>query len=342
MKRRIPILLTLFVCQWLTVQAQDPIFSQFYAAPLQINPAFAGNTLAPRITLNYRNQWPSFNNAYITYAVSYEQLFERLNSGIGLMVESDNAGDGIYNTTRIGATYAYRLSVSDRFTAKIAAEAGAKQINLDWNRLIFTDQIDPATGPIGPGGVPYPTDELRPENTQKTVLDLAAGVLFFTPRFYAGLSGKHLNAPDISLLDNNDKLNTGLPVRWTLHGGAQIDIQKGDRLHWPVFLSPNAVLIKQGDFGQIDAGAYVGFGPFFAGAWYRHAFENPDAAIGLVGFQKGIFKFGYSFDFTVSELATFSGGGAHEVSLTLNFENSDAFKNRRKARRYEDCFQLFR
>ena len=48
--------------------AQDPVFSQFYATPMQLNPAFAGTTYAPRITLNYRNQWPSWPNAYTTYA----------------------------------------------------------------------------------------------------------------------------------------------------------------------------------------------------------------------------------------------------------------------------------
>ena len=76
--------------------AQDPIFSQFYAMPLQVNPGFAGSAIAPRVGAAYRNQWSGFNNAYRTYALFYEQSLERLNSGIGFNLEGDNAGDGIY------------------------------------------------------------------------------------------------------------------------------------------------------------------------------------------------------------------------------------------------------
>ena len=63
--------------------AQDPIFSQFYALPLQLNPGFAGSAYAPRLGMIYRNQWTGFDNAYRTYALSYEQSLDRLNSGIG-------------------------------------------------------------------------------------------------------------------------------------------------------------------------------------------------------------------------------------------------------------------
>ena len=58
--------------------AQDPIYSQFYAAPLQLNPAFAGNAYAPFIAANYRSQFASFNNgaAYSTYSVSYDQFLK--------------------------------------------------------------------------------------------------------------------------------------------------------------------------------------------------------------------------------------------------------------------------
>ena len=93
--------------------AQDPIFSQFYAMPLQINPGFAGSALAPRAGLIYRNQWTGFNSAYRTYAVYYEQSLDRVNSGIGFHLEGDNAGDGIYKTNRFSAVYAYRLKVND-------------------------------------------------------------------------------------------------------------------------------------------------------------------------------------------------------------------------------------
>ena len=43
--------------------AQDVGFSQFYANPLYLNPAFAGSQVAPRISLTYRAQWPGLVSA---------------------------------------------------------------------------------------------------------------------------------------------------------------------------------------------------------------------------------------------------------------------------------------
>ena len=43
-------------------QAQDPQFTQFYANPLYLNPAFAGTARCPRLVMAYRNQWPSLSD----------------------------------------------------------------------------------------------------------------------------------------------------------------------------------------------------------------------------------------------------------------------------------------
>lgn len=321
--------------------AQDPVFSQFYAAPLRLNPAFAGTTYAPRITLNYRNQWPSLNNAYETYAVSYEQSIEELNSGLGLMAMGDNAGDGIYKTNRFHAVYSYQVRVAKEFYMRIGIEAGVIQTRLDWDKLIFEDQIDPITGFSDPLGNPILSDEIPPENLTRSIFDISSGILFYSRNFYGGVSLKHLNTPDESLLEINQNLNVGLPLRTTVHAGAEFTLEEGNNKSRGSFISPNLMFIRQGDFGQINAGAYVGLGSVFGGLWYRYAFSNSDAAIALVGFQKGILRIGYSYDLTTSQLAEFGSGGAHEISLTINFDNSKAVQNKRRAARYNDCFKMF-
>src|SRR6185295_17434324 len=58
--------------------AQDPEFTQFYANPLYLNPAFAGTARCPRICLNYRNQWPGISGTYVTYSASYDQHFDAI------------------------------------------------------------------------------------------------------------------------------------------------------------------------------------------------------------------------------------------------------------------------
>ncbi|WP_417266065.1 type IX secretion system membrane protein PorP/SprF, partial [Brumimicrobium sp.] len=48
--------------------AQDPQFSQFYANPIYLNPAFAGSHGCPRFAVNYRNQWPALSGTFVTYS----------------------------------------------------------------------------------------------------------------------------------------------------------------------------------------------------------------------------------------------------------------------------------
>jgi type IX secretion system PorP/SprF family membrane protein len=323
--------------------AQDPVFSQFYAAPLQLNPAFAGTTIAPRVSLNYRNQYPGWPNAYITYAASYEQEFEGLNSGIGLTVMADAAGDGVYTTNYASAVYSYKVRLGGKYFAKFGMEAGLIQASVDWDRLIFEDQIDPIDGPTGPDGNPFPSEEMRPASLTTTLFDASAGVLFYGGPFYTGISLKHLNRPDESFLRINENLFAGRPLRITVHGGAEFDLGRRNKRGNRAFISPNAMFVKQGDTGQINVGTYVGVGRLYGGAWFRHNFTLPDAAIVSFGVREGIFRIGYSYDLTVSELAAAPGGtgNTHEIALTINLGDSEQLQRRQASSRLNDCFKMF-
>lgn len=325
-----------------TTHGQDPVFSQFYASPLHLNPAFAGVTLAPRITLNYRNQWAALSGGFKTYAATYEQSIESLNSGIGFHIMTDNAMQGVYRTNRFNAVYSYQLQVSSEFFIKMGVEAGLIQATLDWDRLRFGDQIDPLNGFYDASGNLNSTEEIQPDNLTTTIPDISIGMLAYGSSFYFGFSAKHLNQPDESILQINPNLNSGLPMRFSLHGGVDIPLIRGNNRNIPVFVSPNVLFLKQGDFGQINAGAFAGFGPVYGGLWYRHTFSNPDAAIALIGYKYEAFRIGYSYDVTLSSLALTNTGGTHEISLSINFDDSSSAKRRKKSSQYLDCFKMFR
>ena len=321
------------------VKAQDPIFSQFYSTPLQLNPAFAGNTHAPLINIAYRNQWSAWSpSAYSTYMVSYDQFVSGLNSGFGVMALSDDAGGGLYKTNRFTGIFSYRLEINRDLFLKFGIEAGAIQTRIDWDRYQFYDQIDQINGFVNEFGVPYVTDEVAPEELTKTILDVSTGLLVYSSKFYGGITLKHINTPDNNYLGINDNLNAGYPLRFTAQAGMQITLQEGNKRKMSSFISPNIMYIRQRDFAQLNVGAYARLGAVFAGVWYRQAFTNPDAAIFLAGVHKGILKIGYSYDLTVSSpLDQYGSGGSHEISLTINFD-----ANRPRKQDYNDCFQMFR
>ncbi len=327
------ILLFFLLC--FSAKAQDPIFSQFYNAPLQLNPAFAGNTYAPKFAVNYRNQWPSLPTAYATYSFSYDQYFNNINSGFGLFILSDDAGKGLLKTNKIGAVYAYRLKLDNDIFAKFGVEAAVVQSRYNWNKFIFPDQLSDESGIITPGGS---TLEIAPENEKAGYFDLSMGVMAYTPTVYAGITLKHLNTPDQSILETNNNLQNGLPIRISLHAGAQIGVFEKRNEFYRTFISPSVLYVKQGGFSQIVAGSYFGFNALFLGVYYRHTSSNSDATIFTTGFQKGSFKIGYSFDMTISSLSIRTGG-SHEIGIVVNLENSPLFP---KESKYNDCFQIFR
>jgi len=322
-----------------TSQAQDPVYSQFYNAPTLINPAFAGNTRGANVAINYRNQWPSIDNAYTTYSLAYDQKWNK-NSGLGLYVTSDDAGDGAIKTTKLAGIYSYKIRIQNDLYIKGALDVAFGQTRLDQSKLVFLDNLDPQYGLNSPGGVELQTAEVLSSSPSRSYLDISSGFLLYSPQFYGGLSFKHMNSPSIDFIDDVTGEEGILPLRWSAIVGTQIDLQQGgtyrNKNNSTTFISPNLLFVKQQDFWQINAGAYLNVDQIFGGLWYRHTAHNSDAIIFSAGVKSGIFKIGYSFDYTISGLGI-NSGGSHEIGIVLNFD-----KYMPKESKYNDCMMLFR
>ncbi len=305
--------------------AQDPSFSQFYANPLYLNPALAGSTFTPRLIINYRNQWPSLDANFVTYSASYDQFVDNISSSFGIMVNTDRAGDGVLNTSTFSGIYTYTLRINRHTYLNAGLQASFYQRKLDWEQLIFDDQINPVQGVV------YPTSERPPDNLDVGFLDFSAGLLLgYKDIFYGGLAVHHLTEPyDGFYSDNNSRLNS----KFTFHLGGVIDMEsrgRRSRRDDALTLSPNIMYQQQETFKQVNIGLYLNRFPFVLGTWYRHNMENPDAFIVMVGFKQETFQFGYSYDITVSKLKNVTGG-AHEISFQVRFKNPSSRRRRVQA-----------
>lgn len=282
--------------------AQDPTFTQFYANPIYLNPAFAGSHGCPRFALNYRNEWPSLSGNYTTYSASYDRHIKGLAGGIGIMATHDQQGEGTIKTTTLNLIYSYQLKITRKFTARFGAQASYFQKTLDWNKLTFGDQIDPRKGFI------YATGDQQ-GNGSKGYFDASFGMVGYTKTFFFGLAAHHLNRPDESMI----KGHSYTPIRFTAHAGAEIKLGSKSRFNNPVSIMPNIIYQYQNSFQEINIGTYVKYNTFTFGAWFR----NKDAFILSAGINTGTFRLGYSYDITLSKLNNGISGGSHEVSLGL-------------------------
>lgn len=303
-------LVLLWLCVPFFLMGQDNSFSQFYSSPMYLNPALAGNVECARIGLNYRNQWPGVPQAYNTYHFTYDQYLPGISSGIGIMIYNDQQADNILSTTHVGGAYSYQAQLSDNMIMSAGLQASYIQQSLKWSELIFADQIriDGTTANV--------TSETPPDNESVSYVDFSGGISFdWKEKYFGGVAVHHMGEPMNSFYENDD---SQLSMKVTVHGGANFIIDPVIRKRKDILISPNILFQQQGDFHQLNVGVYTAVKPIIVGAWFRHNFENPDAAIILLGLQHENFKVGYSYDYSLSKLSGYSSG-AHEISLSYNF-----------------------
>src|SRR3982751_3235683 len=106
MKMRKSIVLGCTLLLAVMVKAQDPHFSQFFASPLTLNPAFTGKFSGSwRLDANHRDQWPSIPKAYETTSASVD--FGILKKRVP---ENDVFGIGISGLTDASANKILKLN----------------------------------------------------------------------------------------------------------------------------------------------------------------------------------------------------------------------------------------
>ncbi len=306
-KLRIGIITVILLITAIQMKAQDPEFSQFYANPLYTNPAFAGSECG-RIALAYRMQYYGLPGGFETFNASYDQRVREIGGGFGLMFTNDKAGEGVLTANHINAAYAYELETGSGVNFRFGFQAGFYQKSLQWDKLHWGDQI------IAQLGFVNPTNETRIDKSV-TAANFAAGALIYSSKFYAGFACHNITEPSQSFFGGTLE-GTTLPRRFTIHGGLVIPLD--DKREPEATFSPNILIMSQGKFSQVNIGFYLNKGPLVAGLWFRQTVPNSDALIALIGFRQGDFKFGYSADFTVSNLRS-AGKTAHELTATYQF-----------------------
>ncbi len=301
--------------------AQDAQFTQFYATPTNLSPAFAGTGLQTRFGMAYRDQWPSFPGSFVSTNLAIDHYMREVNSGIGLLISHDKAGSGALRYTSITGQYAYEIELKRKVFLRPALQFGYVNHAVDHSSLVFSDQL-------ARGGAGSTYDHLNGQSI--SYADMGTGLLLFTPKFWIGFAIHHLNRPNQSLLMGE----AIVPQKFSAHGGYRLTVKHPViRKHEQNFVF--AFNYKaQGKYDQLDVGVYFEREPFFTGLWYRglpiKAYQpgmmNNDAIAVLLGVIVNDLRIGYSYDLTVSRLARHSGG-AHELTLGYGLQQ----KNRKRS-----------
>jgi type IX secretion system PorP/SprF family membrane protein len=330
---RIRSILSLIVLSFVKLMAQDPQFTQFYATPLFLNPAFTGLTYEHRFTANYRNQWPGIKTAFTTYMASYDYNVSSVKSGIGVYVLQDKAGSSNLVSTVSTFNYAYSAKINKYSEFRSGLSIGMGRKKLDYTGLIFNDQLIT-------GAAPGNSQDAR--NVQSiNYADIGAGVLYNSTNYWCGLAAKHLNQPNTSMTGNVEPL----PAYYSLHGGYRFIMSAlgSGRTKLEEFISASVNIRAQQKYSQLDIGAYYFKQLFNVGLWYRGlplkkykpGYPTRESVAVWVGVEvpDKNFRVGYSYDVTISRLGLNSSYGAHEISMVYEI----AKKRKRTKRVLVSC-----
>lgn len=316
------ILLMLCCCSsFLLLKAQDPHFSQFYASPLTLNPAFTGKfdgTL--RFAGNYRNQWPTINNAFTTgtgsldFPILTNALPEYDTWGLGFIGLNDQSGNKILRNNFLGISTAYSKSLD---------ENGFHQITLGFQGVMANKRLDLSLADFEDELTPFGFTGLTTEifSSQQVVvnyLDLNAGIMYTgstdgNNNFYLGVSAYHLNRARESFKGGIFSVQP----RVTIHGGGYTPIgQSGNAMLHASFIHQ-----RQAGASETVLGGALSYkvsndeyrpSTVYGGLWYR----MKDAIIPYVGLEVQNFRFGLTYDLNTSTLRTASTGrGGTEMSI---------------------------
>ncbi len=308
-------------------KAQDPHFSQFFASPLTLNPALTGKFDGQiRLAADYRNQWPSISNAYITESGSVDMsiLKKKLGNnvlGIGFSGLSDQSANGALNLNYGSASISYHqaLDGTGYNTLGVGFQGTYSSLSIDQSKLVFEDQI------LSGGS---PTQEVFTNGTNKNYFDMAAGILFSGStdglnNYYAGISMYHINTPDIGFYTRSAGTNNAtsgflLKPRTTVHAGALKPLT--DNLK----LVASGIVQLQNDATEALLGAAICANVnnssidndddvnVYLGSWVRLG----DAIIPYASLEFSGLRIGLSYDVNTSRLKTASQSkGGIELSL---------------------------
>lgn len=314
-------ILLILTCTGGVMAQQLPIYSQYVLNGFMINPAMAGHDGYTSFSTTARQQWLGFSQAPRTYSATWQtRVLRRSYKIVNRPVKSDNrlkpstkgrVGLGAYlvndvnaKVARTGAsfTYAYHIFMKNQqLSFGLTGKAFQYRINTD--ELTFGVEGDPVLN--------------GDFNTVAYSPDADFGVFFRDPNYFLGFSISNL-------------LQTAVKV-----GGNEIADFKTFRHYWfmgayrfhlsdDIDLEPTTLLKTTENWNpQGDFTLKLYYGELF---WGGLGYRTNQSMIVLLGVRIDNLYFGYSFDWSFSEIGNFNYG-SHEINLSVKLgDNARRYK----------------
>ncbi len=332
------------------LKAQDPAFSQFYSAPLFLNPAIAGGS--DRVTVGM-NTSINLNNKLYPYVLSQFSavLPVRLKGmrnkskyfkngyvgGVGLTAVKESTGSqNRIDVSGLSASTAYFTQISMAHYLSFGLQIGFVKKAVNFNTMTWGSQYDTD---IGYDSKVMPSLQL---NSEKVIIPLANfGLTWYYNnadftrfvkanfRTFNGFAVSNMNKPNQSFFDDDA---SQVPMLVKLHGGFSVPLSDNFEI------MPNYIIMRQSGKNQINLGAYASYymgendresSKYYQvqlGSWYRFG----DSYIVSLGMEMKNIIFGISYDVNTSKFKYYKQGVQKvEISITYKANQPKSVHTRR-------------
>ena len=362
-----------FLISCLSSFGQSPSFSQFFQKNPYVNPAYTGIMGGQEIhtIVHHREQWISVPIKYTTSLLSSDWRICQKNLGVGIIALQNIEGEGLLKTNEISFPLSSHINISKRSSLSSAIQLTAITRSINWDNLIFSDQLHPVLGQI------YNSSVLRPKESynQLTISSGAIWTLKGNPfkggynqasrhdHFSIGMALHNISGFEDSFYGTSIRsLN---PTKLTVHMSTLIKNNrygniKNRSISFFDYINIYGIHENQGVFDKapsIFKTTTLGFGLsmrkiIMFGISYRHAVRQLDDFNNTDDLNRNmkesliynfVFNFNprnvpyqmyitYSYDMNISDLNNLYTGPSHEVSLNMYFGKVRCKPKRRKSR----------
>lgn len=294
--------------------------SQYLRNQFMLNPGAAGVYDFTDVTLNGRMQWTGFTNSVpmTTYASMTTLISagrEKYNPGLHLStglvknpevktgkikhaVGAQLIGDqfGAFRKINFSGTYAIHLPINRNMNISFGTKVGMATNTFLQDRAVVSNPTLDNT---------YTAFTTNQGNVN--TLNIGTGLYLYSNNLFLGISADQLTKDMVSF--GSGTANFESRMHFNLLGGYKIPLNAD-------FTITPSFLLK-----------YVNPGPFAVEAtiqteykdaiWMAFSYRHTDAIVGMIGMNiSRRFKFGYSYDYSLSKFKTNSSGG-HELVLGI-------------------------
>ena len=300
--KNIVVVLGIFMLSDLQAQ-QDPQYTQYMYNTMSVNPAYVGSKGHGMLTALGRTQWVGFEGAPDTQTLSYDTPVGYKGIGLGFNLTNDRIGPS--HELYLDGNISYTIDTSEDGNLAFGLKLGGRMLNIDWSL----------------GNIEDTSDNTFVNITNKFLPTIGAGMYYYKPKWYVGLSVPNFINQEHYDADN---VTTGVAVErmhFFLIAGYVFDLTEDIKLK-PAGLFKGV----SGAPVSLDLSANLMFyDKFRAGVAWRWG----DSVASLLGFQVSESLYlGYAYDLTTSNYNVVNNG-THEVMLRYEIYRQQRLKSPR-------------